>query len=341
MREHDQPRLRTRHGVWIGLIIAVAIAPALPAQVGVSAGPGIESPADPIDLSAQRSSTGTGRASAGPCSRARPPCSRGPRACAPAAAVVRIVEISQAGTRAYQVRCLRRGGRPDHGASTAARELASRRCSRPGRASSSSAYRKNGSERLPVAARRAEDPRAVRPQAGRAGGRAAVGRSSPAPAIAAGAASPPLPELEPVPERQPARRDPELKPARIRTPGPAAGPRAGAGGRPARGSPGAWSGRRAAQVDLPPIEGEQDVVVPNLINPDDVPRSQPLPGATRGPARAAAAPRRAGDGEPRAGRGAAVGPDPAGIAAGHQHLSRGAAGRSTSSSTRHPTARSP
>ena len=54
MREHDQPRFRTRHGVWIGLIIAVAISPALPAQDGVGAVAGVGSPADPIDLSAQR-----------------------------------------------------------------------------------------------------------------------------------------------------------------------------------------------------------------------------------------------------------------------------------------------
>ena len=32
------------------------------------------------------------------------------------------------------------------------------------------------------------------------------------------------------------------------------------------------------RIDLPPIEGEKDVVVPNLSNPDDIPRTEPLPG---------------------------------------------------------------
>ena len=66
-----------------------------------------------------------------------------------------------------------------------------------------SAYRKNGSERLPV------PPVGLKilERSGLKPAEPAVGPPSAeftSPAIAAGAAPPPLPELEPVPERQPA-----------------------------------------------------------------------------------------------------------------------------------------
>ena len=284
MREHDQPRFRTRHGVWIGLIIAVAISPALPAQVGRAPGRASRVRRIRSTCPPSGSSTGTGRASAGPCSRARPPCSRGPRGSRP---LRRRPDRRDLASRHQGLSgsCLRRGGRPDHGAAQPPRELPSR-----------GAHDPEGRPvvRLPEewqraaagTARRTEDPRAVRPQAGRAGGGPPSAEVT-SPAIAAGAASPPLPELEPVPERPPARRDPELKPARFvrqdppqaREPAPEVDPPVAA---PA---PGQADG--PPRIDLPPIEGEKDVVVPNLSNPDDVP-AYPSPC----PVRARISPRR-------------------------------------------------
>ena len=43
-------------------------------------------------------------------------------------------------------------------------------------------------------------------------------------------------------------------------------------------------GAELPSVDLPPIEGAKEVEVPNLTNPEDVPRSQPLPGTGDQPA---------------------------------------------------------
>ena len=119
-------------------------------------------------------------------------------------------------------------------------------------------------------------------------------KTASSPAQAAGhagdsASATPLPAppvLEPVPVIAPPRRDPQLsragledKPlietraqaprgAQSTAPTPVAPPSATP---PASGD--------VPEVDLPPIDGARDVEVPNLINPDDVPRAQALPGA--------------------------------------------------------------
>ena len=183
-----------------------------PPRSAVSAGPGVESPADPIDLSAQRIQYWDGPGERWAVLSGEAAVLQGAEGLRP---LRRRPDRRDLASRHQGLSgsCLRRGGRPDHGATAAPRELASR-----------GAHDPEGRPvvRLPEewqraaagTARRTEDPRAVRPQAGRAGGRPPSAEVT-SPAIAAGAASPPLPELEPVPERPPARRDPDLKPARF------------------------------------------------------------------------------------------------------------------------------
>ena len=52
MREHDQPRLRTRNCFWLGLIVVACAPAALLAQHEEASG--AMRSADPIDLAAQR-----------------------------------------------------------------------------------------------------------------------------------------------------------------------------------------------------------------------------------------------------------------------------------------------
>src|SRR5271166_1770616 len=103
--------------------------------------------------------------------------------------------------------------------------------------------------------------------------------------------APPLPApppLEPVPDEPQPKRDSQVQRAGLVAGGlietqaqepvggqekPAVPPAAPAVSQPPAG------GDRPV-IDLPPIEGAQDVEVPNLRNNEDVPRVQPLPGAT-------------------------------------------------------------
>jgi hypothetical protein len=102
---------------------------------------------------------------------------------------------------------------------------------------------------------------------------------------------PDLPPLEPVPPPMSPRKDPELQLAQFERKDPVVTQVPGTG--PARpdapaevpptASPPA-DGTELPSVDLPPIEGRNEVEVPNLANPEDVPRSQPLPGTGDQPA---------------------------------------------------------
>ncbi len=97
-----------------------------------------------------------------------------------------------------------------------------------------------------------------------------------------------LPDLEPVPTAVPPRKDPQVQLAQLvrRRPADAQAPAADQTAQAAP-APAPVPSLRPAQepeppvVDLPPIDGAPEVVVPNLDNPDDddVPRAAPLPGA--------------------------------------------------------------
>ena len=125
-----------------------------------------------------------------------------------------------------------------------------------------------------------------------------VAESVPAAAAAAAetatAPQPPdLPPLEPVPPPSSPRKDPQLQlaqferkdPVVTQVPGTGQAMPDAPGEAPPTASPPA-DGAELPSVDLPPIEGakEKEVEVPNLTNPEDVPRSQPLPGPGDQPA---------------------------------------------------------
>ena len=104
---------------------------------------------------------------------------------------------------------------------------------------------------------------------------------------------PELPPLEPVPQPTAPRKDPELQLAQFerkvsvasQDPETAQARPDAPAEAPPTASPSA-DGAEPPSVDLPPIEGPRDkeVEVPNLTNPEDVPRSQPLPGLDDQPA---------------------------------------------------------
>ena len=123
-----------------------------------------------------------------------------------------------------------------------------------------------------------------------------VAESVPAAAAAetATAPQPPdLPPLEPVPPPRSPRKDPQLQLAQFERKDPVVTQVPGTGQAmpdapdeaPPTASPPA-DGAELPSGDLPPIEGanEKEVEVPNLTNPEDVPRSQPLPGPGDQPA---------------------------------------------------------
>ena len=104
---------------------------------------------------------------------------------------------------------------------------------------------------------------------------------------------PDLPPLEPVPPPSSTRKDPQLQLAQFERKDPVVTQVPGTG----QAMPDAPGRRRQPPrhpptepsfpvCDLPPIEGanEKEVEVPNLTNPEDVPRSQPLPGPGDQPA---------------------------------------------------------
>ena len=93
-------------------------------------------------------------------------------------------------------------------------------------------------------------------------------------------------------------------------------------GQPRRGAPAASQPADSGEppnIDLPPIEGAQDVEVPNLRNPEDVPRTQPLPGATEDQPAPPARPNRAGT-EAKSRGPSPHGAAPAGLVPHHHHL---------------------
>ena len=104
---------------------------------------------------------------------------------------------------------------------------------------------------------------------------------------------PDLPPLEPVPPPSSMRKDPQLQlaqferkdPVVTQVPGTGQAMPDAPGEAPPPASPPA-DGAELPSGDLPPIEGanEKEVEVPNLTNPEDVPRSQPLPGPGDQPA---------------------------------------------------------
>ena len=122
----------------------------------------------------------------------------------------------------------------------------------------------------------------------------AVADSVPSSAAAATATvlpPPNLPPLEPVPPPMSPKQDLELQLAQFERKDPVVTQVPGTGpARPASpaevpptASPPA-DGTELPSVDLPPIEGRNEVEVPNLANPEEVPRSQPLPGTGDQPA---------------------------------------------------------
>src|SRR5208337_4141449 len=127
---------------------------------------------------------------------------------------------------------------------------------------------------------------------------------------------PDLPPLEPVPPPSSMRKDPQLPlaqferkdPVVTQVPGTGQAMPDAPGDAPPTASPPA-DGAELPSGDLPPIEGanEKEVEVPNLTNPEDVPRSQPLPGPGDQPA---APIRRADPGQGQKPRTAAPPPTP-------------------------------
>ena len=120
-----------------------------------------------------------------------------------------------------------------------------------------------------------------------------VAESVPAAETAAAPQPPDLPPLEPVPPPSSPKKDPEFQlvqferkdPVATQVPGTGQAMPDAPGEAPPTASPPA-DGAELPSVDLPPIEGakEKEVEVPNLTNPEDVPRSQPLPGPGDQPA---------------------------------------------------------
>jgi len=149
----------------------------------------------------------------------------------------------------------------------------------------------------PEAAQQAQILASARPRSASQVETVAVADSVPSSAAAAAAETatvlppPDLPPLEPVPPPMSPRKDPVLQLAQFERKDPVVTQVPGTG--PARpdapaevpptASPPA-DGTELPSVDLPPIEGRNEVEVPNLANPEDVPRSQPLPGAGDQPA---------------------------------------------------------
>ena len=122
-----------------------------------------------------------------------------------------------------------------------------------------------------------------------------VAESVPAAAAETAAAlqPPDLPPLEPVPPPSSPKKDPQFQlvqferkdPVATQVPGTGQAMPDAPGEAPPTAAPPA-DGAELPSVDLPPIEGakEKEVEVPNLTNPEDVPRSQPLPGPGDQPA---------------------------------------------------------
>ncbi len=322
MREHDQPRLHTRLCLWSGLIFALAIPTASRAQD--PAAPDAQAANDPIELAArhvqvwetagERWAILSGEAAvlqAGDGLRAR-------------AAVVRIIEVPMEDGKGYQaeiyaegeVRISGQGGPPRPQVRTvlrtrkqvqlrAYRENGLTQWKEPPR--DLLILRRSGFV-LPEPAAAPSEPAAAPaavPQAqilasatpGSASRVETVTVAESVPAAAAETATAPqppdLPPLEPVPPPSSPSKDPQLQMARFERKDPVATQVPGTGqampDAPGEALPTASppaDGAELPSVDLPPIEGakEKEVEVPNLTNPEDVPRSQPLPGPGGQPA---------------------------------------------------------
>jgi hypothetical protein len=96
-----------------------------------------------------------------------------------------------------------------------------------------------------------------------------------------------LPPLQPAAASSSPKRDPEVQPARLEPRGDPPAQTAPSSSEPAAplvptqaqvASPATPDENQPPSIELPPIDGAQEVEVPNLRNPDDVPRSVPLPG---------------------------------------------------------------
>jgi len=148
-----------------------------------------------------------------------------------------------------------------------------------------------------AAAPQAQSPASVAPGSASQVETAAVAASVPSTATAAAAEPatvlppPDLPPLEPVPRSTLPKQDRELQLAQFERKDPVVTQVQGTGparpDAPAEVPPTAAppaDGTELPSVDLPPIEGAKEVEVPNLTNPEDVPRSQPLPGTGDQPA---------------------------------------------------------
>ena len=248
MREHDQPRLHTRHCVWIGLIIAVAVRrrTQCPGRRGRGARGACSGGSDrtvrpprPVLGWAGRAlgrAFGRGRRASGSRGPAPPRCRRPDRR--------RFARRHQD----LSGRSLRRGRRPAHGARISRRRRSHREVLATRKGVKLSSYKEDGTERLPSppvglkilersglavrAGGRSERGQSTRGPGGRGGVRlAALAGSGAGPRFPAGAGA-----------------IPNSKPAAVRSPGPAAGPRAGAGRRRnPQACTGARAGRRPAQ----------------------------------------------------------------------------------------------
>ena len=280
MRERDQPRLHTRHCVWIGLIIAVAVRPALSAQDAAGVGPGVRVQADPIELSARRVQYWDG------------PGERWAVLSGEAAVLQGAEGLRRPGCRRPDRRRSRKTApgpfrsksTPRETSGSRGRDQSPRRSHREVLATRKgvklSSYKEDGTERLPsppvglkilersglapsvpaVAARGANVP-----APGERGRRrlAALAGSGAGPRCSAGAARS------------------RTEAGAVRSPGPAAGPRAGAGRRRTRACPGAAPADGAAQDGPAADRGRAGRRGAEPDNPDDVPRAEPLPGPPR------------------------------------------------------------
>lgn len=294
MREHDQPRRRAQSRAWSGLILAalITLAPASASWAQDQEGVGAQGDADPIELAARRVLVWEANGERWVVLSGQAAVLQGAEGLRARGAVVRIIAVPMEGGKGFQADIYAEGDVRISGQETAPRaeERTSLRTRGEVRLSP---YQSSGLTELKepprglmIVARSgfavpeptpAPPPKTASPPADVAGHAEASVSATPLPA-------PPV--LEPVPVEAPPRRDSEVERAgledkpltetRAQMPGGAQRSAPTPEPPPTAGLPGEGD---VPEVDLPPIEGARAVEVPNLVNPDDVPRSQALPGA--------------------------------------------------------------
>ncbi|MGC8640606.1 MAG: hypothetical protein ACP5XB_12090, partial [Isosphaeraceae bacterium] len=300
-RKHDQPRLPAHQSVGLTFTLVASLVLTSYAQDGmVAAAPGAS---DPIDLTARQIQVWDGRGERWAVLSGDVAILQGPEGLRCRGAVVRIVEVPVEDGKVFEAEVYAEGnvrlaGRTDAPRAEFRARIRSAKgvqlspyeaqgitqlkepprglliLERSGLASSEQAQAASGSRQVP---RRQRQPLATSaPTAAEADPRAVPDRPDVSPL-------PAPPDLEPVPEKPAPKRDPQIERA-VLVPASLVEtqtqPPAGGQTRPAAPPATAQPADEPPMIDLPPIEGAQDVEVPNLGNHEDVPRAQPLPGAT-------------------------------------------------------------